>query len=97
MASNSTQLIADAGSAASTAFVSATQALAIAAGGPIMDLPGNLTLVQRKLQECRQILAYVLEGSQVSTSLTAPTGGVVTSGNESTAYNLLVGIYQILK
>lgn len=98
MASNSTQIITDLTSAAANAPFSATaQAAATAAAGPIMDTLANINLCRLKAQEMAEILAYILGGSATQGSLTAPTGGVITSGADSSTYNLLVGIYQILK
>jgi hypothetical protein len=43
-------------------------------------------------------LNYILGGSMIApASLTAPTGGLITSSSDSATYNLLVGIFQILK
>lgn len=57
---NSTSLITDMGTAITTATASpnaVSTAAAIAAGGPIQDLPGMLRLAQLKLQEAKDILA----------------------------------------
>lgn len=97
MASNSTQVITDLNTAATAVYSATATAAAIAAAGPIMDLPGVLVLCQRKAQEIRQILCYVLEGSQLTTSLTAPSGGVITTGADNSTYTTLVGVYQIMK
>lgn len=97
MASNSTQVITDLQTAATATYSATATAAAIAAAGPIMDLPGVLTLCQRKAQEIRQILCYVLEGKQISTSLTAPSGGVIATGTDTSTYDTLVGVYQIMK
>ena len=98
MASNSTQIIADLNSAATATYSATATAAALAAAGPIMDIGGVLKTCTLKAQEIVQILNYVLGGSQVApASLTAPTGGVITSGSDSTTYNLLVGVFQILK
>lgn len=96
-ASNSTQLIADMTSAIGTTPSATATAASIAAAGPILDLPGMLKSVQLNFQEAAEKLAYILSGTAVQGSLTAPTGGVVTSAADSALYNLLVGIYQILK
>lgn len=96
--SASTQIITDMNSAIANAPFSATaQANAIAAAGPIMDTQGLLTSVLRDAQAMAEKLAYVLGGAAVQGSLTAPSGGVITSAADSATYNLLVGIYQILK
>lgn len=98
--SNSTQLIADMASAITNSpYSAATQALANAAAGPIMGLTDMLASVKLNFQEAAEKLAYVLQGSMIQSGspLTAPTGGIVTSANDSATYNLLVGIYQILK
>lgn len=98
MASNSTQLITDMASAAGTTFSATAVAAAQAAAGPMMDLTGTLKSCTLKLQEIAQILNYVLGGSaKAPASLTAPAGGLITTGADSTTYNLLVGIFQILK
>ena len=97
MASNSTQVITDLNTAATATYSATALAAAAAAAGPIMDLPGVLQLCKLKAQEIHDILVYVLEGSQVSTSLTAPSGGVITTGSDNSTYNTLVGVYQILK
>lgn len=98
MASNSTQILTDLASAIANSPYSATaQTNQNAAAGPIMDTTGVIKDVLVCAQEMVQKLAYVLGGSQVQGSLTAPTGGIITSGADSTTYNLLVGIYQILK
>ena len=98
MASNSTQILTDLKSAIANAPYSATaQAAAIAAAGPVEDLQGMVKSVLLNAQEMVQKLAYILGGTMVQGSLTAPTGGLITSGSDSATYNLLVGIYQILK
>lgn len=82
---------------ATTPSATATAA-AIAAAGPMEDLPGMLKSILLNFQEATMKLNYILGGSMVApASLTAPTGGIVTSGADSTLYNLLVGIFQILK
>lgn len=97
---NSTQLLTDMASAIANAPFSATaQAATLAAAGPITDLQGVLKSVLLNFQEAVEKLAYVLQGTMIQTGspLTAPTGGLITSGADSATYNLLVGIYQILK
>jgi len=98
-ASNSTQLLTDIASAiANSPFSTTAQAAQLAAAGPIMDLTANIKQVQLKFQEAAELLYYILGGSMIApASLTAPTGGVITSGADSATYNLLVGILQILK
>jgi hypothetical protein len=98
-AGNSTQLITDMKSAVANAPFSATaQAAAIAAAGPIEDLTAMVNSVLLEFQEIQAKLNYILGGSQLApASLTAPTGGLITSGSDSATYNLLVGIFQILK
>ena len=98
--SNSVKLIADMTSALAITPSAATQALASNPNSPIMDLPGVLASVRTNFQEAVEKLAYVLAGTQISATttspVTAPTGGIVTSANDSALYNLLVGIYQVL-
>jgi hypothetical protein len=95
---NSTQIITDLGTAlGSSPYSAQAQVLQNAAAGPIMALYDNILLCQRKAQEMSVLLGYLLAGSQTQGSLTAPTGGPITSANDSATYNLLVGIYQILK
>lgn len=96
MASNSTQIITDLNTAATSTFTAGEKASAIAAAGPIMDIAGNINLCKTKAQEIAEILAYLLEGAAVQTSLTAPSGGIIPS-SDTTLYNTLVGVYQILK
>jgi hypothetical protein len=96
--SASTQIISDLNTAATATYSATAQAAAIAAAGPIMDLNGVLKACTLKAQEIAVILNYVLGGSAITAaSYTAPTGGVVTSSSDSTNYNLLVGVYQLLK
>jgi|SRR5580698_513159 hypothetical protein len=96
--SNSTQIITDLGTAlANSPYSTTAQANSNNPNGPIMALYDNILLVQRKAQEMAELLAYLLGGSQVQGSLTAPTGGPITSAADSATYNLLVGVYQILK
>jgi hypothetical protein len=94
----STQLITDMNAASSGAYSATATANAIAAAGPIMDLTGVLKTVMLRFQEAAVILNYVLGGqATTANSLTAPTGGVVTTSSDNANYNLLVGIYQLLK
>ena len=97
--SNSTQIITDMKSAITNQPYSTTAtANALAAAGPIMDLPGMVDSILLNFQEAQEKLNYILGGSMIApASLTAPTGGVMTSGSDSATYNLLVGIFQILK
>lgn len=96
--SSSTQIITDLGTVlASSPYSTTAQANQNAAAGPIMALYDNILLVQRKAQEMAVLLSLLLCGSQVANSLTAPTGGPITSAADSASYNLLVGIFQILK
>ena len=96
--SNSSAVITDLGTAVTAWPYSATAtANSIAAAGPITDLRGALEVCQLHAQEMVKILSYILEGSAVQTSLTAPTGGLITSSSDSSTYNTLVGVYQILK
>jgi len=96
--SNSTQIITDMNSAIANApFSTTAQANATAAAGPMMDLQGVLKSVLLRFQEAAELLAYILSGTMVQGSLTAPTGGIITSAADSATYNLLVGIYQIIK
>lgn len=99
MASNSTQIITDMNSAVTNAPYSATaQAAAIAAAGPIEDLQAMVKSVLLNFQEAQEKLNYILGGSLLApASLTAPTGGLIATGTDTATYNLLVGIFQILK
>lgn len=97
MASNSTQIITDLNTAATATYSATAKAAAISATGPIMDIAGLLTSCVRDAQALAEKLAYVLEGAAVQTSLTAPTGGVITTGADNSTYTTLVGVYQILK
>lgn len=98
MASNSTQIIADLTTAIANSPYSATaQTNQNAAAGPIMDVTALIKSVLTSAQGMAEKLAYILGGTAVQGSLTAPTGGIITSGSDSATYNLLVGIYQILK
>jgi hypothetical protein len=96
---NSTQILTDMTTAIANQPYSATAtAAAIAAAGPIEDLPGMVKSVLLSFQEIQMKLNYILGGSMVSpASLTAPTGGLLTTSSDSATYNLLVGIFQILK
>jgi hypothetical protein len=77
---------------------SGAQTAAIAAAGPMMDLTGMVKSVLLNFQEAQAKLNYILGGSMIApASLTAPTGGLITSTADSAAYNYLVGIFQILK
>lgn len=99
MAANSTQIITDLNTAIANQPYSATSiAASTAAAGPIMDTNAMVKSVLLNAQEMVEKLAYLLGGSMVQGSLTAPTGGVIAGGGADNAtYNLLVGIYQILK
>lgn len=96
---SSTQILTDLQTVLTNGFLATQTARAQAAAGPIEDLPGMVTTVLRSAQDMVRALTYILEGSQIQTSLTAPTGGLVQSGdsNATTCYNLLTGVYQILK
>jgi|HubBroStandDraft_3_1064219.scaffolds.fasta_scaffold1263407_1 hypothetical protein len=97
--SSSTQIITDLTSCQTTGWSTTALSNAIAAAGPILDLPGIIASVKLNAQEMAEKLAYILQGSQIQSGspITAPTGGVVTSSSDSANYNLLTGIYQILK
>lgn len=98
MASNSSQIITDLGTVYSN--ISSQQTTrAQAAAGPILDPYAQVELCKLKAQEMAEVLAYLLEGVQFQTSLTAPANGIFQSGdtNAANGYTLLVGIYQILK
>lgn len=97
--SNSTQIITDLQTAASATLLATQLARANVAAGPITDLPGSLDLLVKKAKEMVQLMSYILEGSQIQTSLTAPAGGLVQTGdsNAATTWNVLTGVYQILK
>ena len=98
MASNSTQIITDLTTVITN--ISATQTTrANAAAGPITDVNGTVNLLKTKAQEMVEILAYLLEGVQFVTSQSAPANGIFQTGDSNAAngYNLLTGIYQILK
>jgi len=93
---NSSAIITDLTTAANATYSATAKAAAIAAAGPILDIGGCLDLVLAHAQEMRVLLCYILEGKQISSSLTAPSGGVITTGADSTTYNTLVGVYQLL-
>lgn len=96
--SNSTQIITDLTSATTSTISATGTANAIAAAGPIMDLPAMIKSILLNAQEMQEKLNYILGGSAVApASLTAPTGGVITTSSDSALYNLLVGVFQILK
>lgn len=100
---NSTQLLTDMASAIANQPYSATAtAAALAAAGPIEDLNGMVKSILLNFQEAQMKLNYILNGSQlVATTITAPpTAGntpLIATATDSSTYNLLVGIYQILK
>lgn len=96
---NSTQIITDLNTVINAGYLATQLARAQAAAGPITDLPGVVQGVKLRMQEAVEVLAYVLEGSSVQLSLTNPANGLVQSGdsNAATCWNLLTGIYQILK
>jgi hypothetical protein len=97
-ASNSTQLITDMTTAINTTLSTTAVANALNANGPIQDLTGQMKTILLNFQEAAEKLNYLLAGTQIpAPSLTAPTGGPITSAADSAIYNLLVGIYQILK
>src|ERR1039458_8689912 len=91
---NSSQILTDmASAAAATPFSATAQAAAAAAAGPIEDLPAMVKSVLLNFQEAQQKLNYILGGSLITpNSLTAPTGGLITSAADSATYNYLVGI-----
>lgn len=95
---NSTQILTDLATAAAVSPSTTTQANATAAAGPIMDVQGNIKLVQLKAQEMAELLNYILNASMLpAAALTNPTAGPVTSASDSAIWNALVGVYQILK
>jgi hypothetical protein len=97
---NSSQLITDMTTAIATTLSATAVANMNAANGPIMDLTGNMKEVLLKFQEAAELLTYMLGGTMINPptgGLTAPTGGPITSAADGTLYNLLVGIFQILK
>lgn len=97
MAGTTTTMITDLTTAAAITPSAATQALAIAAAGPIMDVQGNVKLLLLHAQEMRIALNYLLGGSMLTpTGGTTPTGGVVTNANDSTLYGLLGGVFNDL-
>lgn len=56
----STTLLTDMATAISTGPSAASTAKAIAAAGPIIDLPGGLKTVQLKLQEAKVLLSQII-------------------------------------
>jgi hypothetical protein len=95
---NSSQIITDLTTAIATALSTTALANATNANGPIMDLSAMMRSVLLNAQEMVWKLNYMLGGSMVApASLTAPTGGPITSAADGTIYNLLVGVFQILK
>jgi hypothetical protein len=99
-ASNSTQLLTDMTTAIGTPLSATAVANMNAAAGPIMDLTANMKELLLKFQEAAELLTYMLGGTMINPptgGLTAPTGGPITSAADATIYNLLVGIFQILK
>lgn len=82
---------------ANAPFSTTAQTNQNAAAGPITDTAGVLRSVLLNFQEAAEKLAYILGGSMVQGSLTAPSGGIITNASDSATYSLLVGIYQILK
>ena len=99
---NSTQIITDLGNALqASGYSPQANAASQAPAGPIMAIYDNILLVQRKAQEMAVLLGYLLSGAQTSPpalgGLTAPSGGPVTVNFDLATYNLLVGVFQILK
>jgi hypothetical protein len=94
---NSTQILTDLATVIATPLSATAVARAINPSGPIEDLPGMLSNLQLSFKEIAEKLAYILEGTMVQTSLTAPSGGLITTSSDSASYNLLVGIYQMIK
>jgi hypothetical protein len=96
---SSTQIITDITTVQTNGNSATATAAAQAAAGPMMDLPGLIASVKLNAQEMAEKLAYILQGSMIQSGspITAPTGGIVTSAADSANYNLLTGIYQILK
>lgn len=72
--SASTTLLTDMATIVALTPTAASTAAAIAAAGPIMDLPGNLKLAQAKLQEAKLLLVAcdvdVDSGDPIQTTLT---------------------------
>jgi hypothetical protein len=96
-ASNSTQLITDMNSALALTLTPGEIASGVAAAGPLQDLTAQMKSVLLNFQEAAAKLNYLLAGTQIAAaSLTAPVGGPIVTGDNG-IYNLLVGIYQILK
>jgi hypothetical protein len=95
---NSTTIITDLQSAINNYPYSATaQANAQAAAGPIMGLRDNIILCKRKAEEMAEILAYLLCGSQIVNSYTAPTGGPITTGADNATFVKLQGVLNDLQ
>jgi len=83
----STQIITDLKSSAAATPTAASQALALAAAGPIGDLQGMLSLALLKAQELKQLLATILG--------TNP-GGAVMIDNSDPIKTTLTGVSQSL-
>lgn len=97
MASNSTQIITDLKTVLSTGFSATATAAAIAAAGPITDLPGVVSLLLLKAQEMKFILNYLTSPNQmIGGGSAGGSGALVTTAADSTVANLLIGIAQIL-
>jgi hypothetical protein len=95
---NSTQIITDLTTAVNTTLSATAIANMNAAAGPIEDASAMIKSVLLNAQEMVMKLNYLLGGSQIApASLTAPVGGIITSAADGTLYNLLVGVFQILK
>ena len=95
---NSTQIITDLTTASTTTLSTTAVAAMNAAAGPIEDVPAMIKSILLNAQEMTAKLNYLLGGSMIApASLTAPTGGLITSAADGTLYNLLVGVFQILK
>lgn len=95
--SNSTQILTDLTTATTTALTAGELASGIAAAGPIQDLAAMIQSVLRNAQEMTEKLNYLLGGTALTpASLTAPSGGPIVTGDNG-VYNLLVGVFQILK
>lgn len=96
--SNSSAIISDLTTASTTALSATAIANMNAAAGPIEDATAMILSVLLNAQEMVKKLNYLLGGSMIApASLTAPTGGIITSGADATLYGLLVGVFQILK
>lgn len=95
---NSTQLITDMTTAINTTLSATAIANSNNPNGPVQDLLAQMKGVLLNFEEAAAKLNYLLAGTQIpAASLTAPTGGPITVAADATIYNLLVGIYQILK